>query len=96
MIILELVLKGKWYDMIERGAKLEEYREIKPYWDKRLFSRSNNKWKVGCFYGSGKDLIAKAYKDSEKSGREYERVVNYVESILKEENNDDEYNKDTY
>lgn len=39
MIILDLVLKGKWYDMIERGAKLEEYREIKPYWDRRLFSR---------------------------------------------------------
>ena len=39
MIILDLVLMGKWYDMIERGAKLEEYREIKPYWDKRLFSR---------------------------------------------------------
>lgn len=26
MIILDLVLKGKWYDMIERGAKMEEYR----------------------------------------------------------------------
>lgn len=38
-VILDLVLKGKWYDMIERGAKLEEYREIKPYWDRRLFSR---------------------------------------------------------
>ena len=51
------------------------------------WTRSNNKWKVGCFYGSGEELIAKAYKDSEKSGREYERVVKYVESILKEENN---------
>ena len=51
------------------------------------WTRSNNKWKVGCFYGSGEELIAKAYKDSEKSGREYERVVRYVESILKEENN---------
>ena len=51
------------------------------------WTRSNNKWKVGCFYGSGEELIAKAYEDSEKSGREYERVVNYVESILKEENN---------
>lgn len=39
MIILDLVQKAKWYDMIERGAKLEEYREIKPYWDRRLFSR---------------------------------------------------------
>ena len=35
--------------------------------------------------GTGEELIAKAYKDSEKSGREYERVVKYVESILKEE-----------
>ena len=49
------------------------------------WTRSNNKWMVGCFYGSGEELIAKAYKDSEKSGREYERVVKYVESILKEE-----------
>lgn len=51
------------------------------------WTRSNNKWKVGCFYGSGEELIDKAYKDSAKSGREYERVVKYVESILEEENN---------
>ena len=41
-------------------------------------------WKVGCFYGTGKKLIAKAYKDSELSGREYERVVDYVEAILRD------------
>ena len=40
-------------------------------------------WKTGCFHGTGKELIEKAYKDSELSGREYERVVKYVESILK-------------
>lgn len=33
---LGLVLKGKWYDLIEQGIKKEEYREIKPYWCKRL------------------------------------------------------------
>ena len=38
-------------------------------------------WRVGCFYGTGKELIAKAYKDSKVSGREYERVVKYVEQI---------------
>ena len=31
------------------------------------------------------ELIKKAYQDSEKSGREYERVVRYVESILADE-----------
>lgn len=36
MEILDLVLKGKWYDMIASGEKREEYREIKPYWEKRL------------------------------------------------------------
>lgn len=33
---LDLVLKVKWYEMIASGVKREEYREIKPYWVKRL------------------------------------------------------------
>ena len=33
---LSLVLKHKWYNLIESGDKTSEYREIKPYWDKRL------------------------------------------------------------
>lgn len=33
---LDLVLKHKWYNMVESGEKKEEYREIKPYWDTRL------------------------------------------------------------
>lgn len=41
-------------------------------------------WKVGCFSGTGEELIKKAYKDSEKSGREYERIVKYVEEIKKD------------
>lgn len=34
--ILHLVLKSKWYDKIVRGEKTSEYRECKPYWEKRL------------------------------------------------------------
>ena len=37
MKILHLTLKKKWYDMIASGQKTCEYREIKPYWKKRLF-----------------------------------------------------------
>ena len=48
------------------------------------WTRSNNMWSVGCFYGTGEELIKKAYKDSELSGREYERIVKYVEEIRKE------------
>ncbi len=33
---LHLTLKKKWFDMIASGVKREEYREMKPYWNKRL------------------------------------------------------------
>lgn len=35
--ILHLTLKKKWFDLIKSGKKRFEYREIKPYWKKRLF-----------------------------------------------------------
>ena len=62
-----------------------DYIIFKNWWSSgRYFTwtRSNNMWKVGCFYGTGEELIAKAYKDSELSGREYKIVVNYVEAML--------------
>ena len=63
----------------------KDYIIFKNWWSSGRFftwTRSNNMWKVGCFYGSGKELISKAYKDSEESGREYEKIVKYVESII--------------
>lgn len=54
------------------------------------YTRSNGMWKVGCFYGTGEELIAKAYRDSEVSGREYERVVRYVEAMYADLENDKE------
>lgn len=36
MITLKLVLKKKWYDMIDSGEKPEEYRNITEYWTVRL------------------------------------------------------------
>lgn len=36
MKVLHLTLKKKWFDMIESGEKKEEYREIKPYWIRKL------------------------------------------------------------
>ena len=72
------------------NAKIEnnsDYIVFKNWWSSgRYFTwtRSNDMWKVGCFSGTGEELIKKAYKDSEKSGREYERIVKYVEEIKKE------------
>ena len=36
MKTLTLPLKRKWFDMIKAGIKKEEYRDIKPYYEKRL------------------------------------------------------------
>lgn len=78
------------YAHISGNAKIlhdEDYIVFKNWWSsKRHFTwtRNDNMWKVGCFRGTGDELIQKAYKDSERSGREYERVVRYVESIIKD------------
>ena len=66
----------------------EDYIVFKNFWsNKRYFTwtKSNNMWKVGCFYGTGKELIEKTYADSERSGKEYEKIVRYVDSILADE-----------
>jgi hypothetical protein len=39
-------------------------------------------WEAGCFYGTGDELIEKAYKDSQVSGDNYKRVVEYVKSCF--------------
>ena len=75
---------------IRSNAKVEnntDYIVFKNWWSSgRYFTwtRTNNMWKVGCLYGTGEELIKKAYEDSELSGREYKRVVDYVESILQD------------
>ena len=40
-------------------------------------------WTAGCFRGTGDELIAKAYKDSELSGQCYEAIVRAQEAIDK-------------
>lgn len=39
--MLTLPIKGLWFHKIKKGLKLEEYREIKPYYDTRF----KNVWK---------------------------------------------------
>ena len=45
------------------------------------WTRSDNMWKAGCFRGTAKELVQKAFKDSPVSGREYQRLVDYVDSV---------------
>lgn len=34
---LQLSLKKQWFDLTKSGVKTEDYRDITPYWFKRLF-----------------------------------------------------------
>ena len=80
-------------------ANDSDYIVFKNWWSSgRYFTwtRSDNMWRVGCFYGTGEELIEKAYNNSELSGREYERVVKYVESIIKDYNYDKRRNREDF
>ena len=61
-----------------------DYLVFKNTWSSgRYFTwtRSNNMWIVGCFYGTGDELIKKAYADSERSGDCYKLTVEYVNKL---------------
>ena len=65
-------------------SSVKDYIVFKNWWTSGRFftwTRSNDMWTVGCFYGTGRQLIDKAYEDSMLSGREYARIVEYVDKI---------------
>ena len=51
------------------------------------WTKSNNMWQVGCFYGTGEELIRKAYGESKLKGKCYEKVVNFVKELEEIKNN---------
>ncbi|HFU3860537.1 TPA: polymer-forming cytoskeletal protein [Streptococcus suis] len=79
-----------WGDAEVSGdAKVSELGDIivfKNHWSSGrhfTYTKSNKMWKAGCFYGTGQELIEKAYRDSEKSGNHYKAYVDFVESLEK-------------
>ena len=73
-------------------AERDDYIVFKNSWSSGryfTYTRSNKMWKVGCFYGTGEELLKKAYKDSEKSGKHYELYVNLVKEMERMENETD-------
>ena len=57
MKILDMPVKAKWYEMQESGEKDEEYRDITPYWEKRLLDYKRLKKYVSDNY---KELMIKS------------------------------------
>ena len=64
-----------------------DYMVFKNCWSSgRTFTwmRSNDKFKVGCFWGSGKELVDKAFVDSRARSVCYGAIVNAVKTIKRE------------
>lgn len=53
------------------------------------WTRSNNKWKFGSFYGTGEELVERAFKGGELLGKEYKQLVDYIESIIQNNKGDE-------
>ena len=70
---LHLVLKRKWWDMIESGEKKEEYRTHSDYWIKRLVD--------GEYYGSDDPLISASY-EFEYNNNKGKQVGDTIEEAL--------------
>ena len=67
-----------------RVSNLNDYIVFKNNWSSGryfTYTLSNKMWKVGCFYGSGEELVKKAYQDSEDSGKHYETYVKLVKTL---------------
>ena len=79
-------LGNAWVSDDARVSELGDVVVFKNHWSSGryfTYTKSNKMWRVGCFYGTGAELIAKAYEDSEKSGKCYEAYVNLVSGLEK-------------
>lgn len=76
MKILHLTLKKKWFDMIASGEKKEEYREIKPYWFRRLVLKGKDAliepWTESI---KNKNLAARWNFDNYYYGKTFDTIV---------------------
>ena len=69
------------------NAKVSDLGDIivfKNHWSSGrhfTYTKSNKMWEVGCFYGTGQELIDKAYQDNDKSGNYYKAYVEFVEKL---------------
>ena len=73
--------------------KREDYVTFYEWWsmENRIitWTRPNNMWRVGIFYGTAEELVKQAYEDHEKFGRQYEHFMKSIEAIIKEEDGEE-------
>lgn len=73
--------------------KREDYVTFYEWWSiynlTITWTRPNNMWRVGTFYGTAEELVKQAYEDHEKFGRQYEHFMKSIEAIIKEEDGEE-------
>lgn len=78
----------KGYAVISCDAIIKDdndYIPFRQWWNNGqicTWTRSNNKWNVYYTCYTGQELVDEAYKSSDTNGREFARIVNYVQDIL--------------
>lgn len=73
--MLALNLKKKWYDKIASGKKTVEYRNVKPYWTKRI---CNSLLRPSYAVCTPEEL----YEEVSKIGYSNERISNYCNKVI--------------
>lgn len=77
--ILDLVVKGEWFDKIKSGEKKREFRKINGYWDQRLEkSLYPFEWKNGVRF---KSTDYKAVRFRRGYAKDAERMLFSIRSI---------------
>ena len=61
-----LIVKREWFQLIAYGDKLEEYREVKPYWEKRLSRRPTSKVVFRLGYNKGAPMVEREIESVRK------------------------------
>ena len=56
MSTLQLAVKGEYFDAMQRGEKVEEYRLVNAHWGKRLYGRDYDRLIITRGYPKKDDL----------------------------------------
>lgn len=71
--------------IIERDGDYLAFRNTFSSGRTFVWTRSNNKWSAGCFYGTDEELLAKAKTEGEKKYQGYKAYVDLKNRILEVE-----------
>lgn len=69
--ILHLTLLKKWFDLIANGEKIDEYRDLKPYWEARLENRAYDEVHFRNGYARGAPFMRVECKGIKKEKTRY-------------------------